>query len=77
MEDNKSKINDLNDQIGDTNNEIDLVKEEISDKEGVLGQRLREVYKSGGQTSYLSIIFSADSVSDLISRINSASKIVA
>jgi len=76
MEDNKSKINDLNDQIGDTNNEIDLVKEEISDKEGVLGQRLREVYKSGGQTSYLSIIFSADSVSDLISRINSASKIV-
>lgn len=76
MEDNKSKINDLNDQISDTNNEIELVKEEISDKEGVLGQRLREVYKSGGQTSYLSIIFSADSVSDLISRINSASKIV-
>lgn len=76
MEDNKSKISDLNDQIDDTNDQIDVVKEEISEKENVLGQRLREVYKSGGQTSYLSIIFSADSISDLISRIDSASRIV-
>lgn len=77
MDDNKSKINDLNDQIDETNDNIDVVKEEISDKEDVLGQRLREVYKTGGQTtSLLNVVFSADSIGDLISKMNSASRIV-
>lgn len=73
---NKEQIGNLSDQIESTNIEIDQSKVEISEKEEVLGQRLREVYKSGGQTSYLSIIFSADSFSDLISKIDSTSRIV-
>lgn len=76
MNDNKDEIKNLNDQIESTNTEIDQSKVEISEKEEVLGDRLREVYKSGGQTSYISIIFSADSFSDLVSKIDSASRIV-
>lgn len=73
---NKEQIGNLSDQIESTNIEIEQSKVEISEQEDVLGQRLREVYKSGGQTSYISIIFSADSFGDLISKIDSTSRII-
>ena len=42
----------------------------------MLGKRLRELYKSGGQGSYLTLLFSAESFSDLITKIDSASRLV-
>lgn len=76
IDDNTTEIKSINGQIDSTNKEIGQAKEDISGKEEVLGQRLREIYKDGGQTSYLSMIFSAESFSDLISRISSAGRIV-
>lgn len=73
---NKSKIESINKEIEKTNEEIEKTKEEIAEKEEVLGTRLREIYKSGGQTSYLSMIFSAESFSDLINKIESATTII-
>ncbi|MBD7911132.1 MULTISPECIES: NlpC/P60 family protein [Clostridium] len=76
INDNNSQIDNINKEVKNTNKEIDQAKVDISEKEDVLGKRLREVYKSGGQTSYLSLIFSADSFSDLISKIDTAGRLV-
>jgi len=73
---NKSQVQTINKEIEQTNKDIEIAKVEISEKEDVLGKRLREVYKTGGQTSYISLLFSADSFSDLISKIDSAGRIV-
>lgn len=76
IENNQAEIDNLNNQIELTEKEIDKVKQDIADKEDILGERLREIYKSGGTTDYITLIFSAKSFSDLISRISAANKIV-
>lgn len=76
VESNKTLMQDIKDEVENTKKEIETSQVEIEDKEEVLGKRLRELYKSGGQTSYLSLIFSAESFSDLISKIDSASRLV-
>ena len=76
VKDNEAKIDSINKEIDETNKAIDKAKKDINAQEEVLGERLREVYKSGGETSYLAVIFSADSLSDLISKISSAKKVI-
>ena len=76
MENNEKEIENLNNQIELTEKEIDKVKQDIADKEDILGERLREIYKSGGTTDYITLIFSAQSFGDLISKINAANKVV-
>ena len=76
MENNQREIENLNDQIELTEKEIEKVKQDIADKEDILGERLREIYKSGGTTDYITLIFSAQSFGDLISKINAANKVV-
>lgn len=76
IEDNKKEMESIKDEIKNTNKEIETSKVDISEKEEVLGKRLRELYKSGGQGSYLTILFSAESFSDLISKIDSATRLV-
>jgi peptidoglycan hydrolase CwlO-like protein len=76
IDSNNNQINNINKEVENTNKEIEQAKVDISEKEDVLGKRLREVYKSGGQTNYLSLIFSADSFSDLISKIDTAGRLV-
>ena len=76
IENNEKEIENLNDQIELTEKEIDKVKQDIADKEDILGERLREIYKSGGTTDYITLIFSAQSFGDLISKINAANKVV-
>ena len=73
---NEDEILNINDEINKTNKEIDSVKEVISEKEDILGQRVREVYKSNGKSDYLNLIFSAKSFGDLINKINAANRIV-
>ena len=73
---NKAEIKNLNNQIENTEKEIAKTKEEISEKENILGARLRELYKSGGETDYISIILSAESFSDLITKIDAANRII-
>lgn len=76
VDENNNKINDINKQAETINKDIDVIKSDMSGKEEVLGKRLREVYKSGGETNYISLIASADSFSDLISRIDTAVRLV-
>ncbi|MCF0149690.1 MAG: C40 family peptidase [Clostridium sp.] len=73
---NRKQIESIKEEIVNTNKEIDASKAEIEDKEEVLGKRLRELYKSGGQGSYITLLFSAESFADLISKIDSASRLV-
>ena len=75
-ENNKKQIESIKEEINNTNKEIDASKVEIEGKEEVLGKRLRELYKSGGQGSYLTLLFSAESFTDLITKIDSASRLV-
>lgn len=73
---NRKQIESIKEEIVNTNKEIEASKVEIEDKEEVLGKRLRELYKSGGQGSYITLLFSAESFADLISKIDSASRLV-
>lgn len=76
MNENEDKINTLNGEIDETNVQVDKAKEDIAEQEEVLGNRLREVYKSGGEVNYLSIILSSSSLSDLISKVSSAKRVI-
>lgn len=76
VESNKQQMVAIKEEIDNTNKEIDASKAEIEAKEEVLNKRLRELYKSGGQGSYLTLLFSAESFSDLISKVDSASRLV-
>lgn len=76
ISDNKKQIVSLNSEIDDTNKEISKAKDDIAEKEKKLGKRLRELYKSGGETSLISLVFSADDFSDLITKIDTAGRIV-
>jgi len=76
VESNKQQMATIQEEIDNTNKEIKASKVEIEAKEETLNKRLRELYKSGGQGSYLTLLFSAESFSDLISKIDSASRLV-
>lgn len=76
VQENQKQIDTIKDEVQNTKKEIETSKVDISEKEEVLGKRLRELYKTGGQGSYLTLLFSADSFSDLISKLDSASRLV-
>ena len=76
MDDNKKQIESIDQDINKVNEEIDIVKKNINDQEEVLSDRLREIYKSNKKGGYISIIFSANSLSDLISKVSATKKIV-
>lgn len=76
VDNNKRQMDSIKDEVENTKKEIETSKVDISEKEEVLGKRLRELYKSGGQGSYLTLLFSADSFSDLISKLDSATRLV-
>lgn len=76
IEINNKQMDVIKEEIKNTNKEIEEAKVEIAEKEEVLGERLRELYKSGGQSSYLMLIFSSKSFSDLINNLDSASKLI-
>lgn len=73
---NNKQMDIIKEEIKITNEEIEIAKEEIAIKEEVLGNRLRELYKSGGQNSYLMLIFNSQSFSDLINNLDSAAKLI-
>lgn len=76
IETNNKQVDVIKEEIKNTNKEIEEAKVEIAEKEEMLGERLRELYKSGGQSSYLMLIFSSKSFSDLINNLDSASKLI-
>ena len=75
-ENNKIKMQEIKVEVDNTKKEIEAAQSEIEKTEEVLGKRVRELYKSGGQSSYLMLLFSADSFNDLISKVDATSRIV-
>lgn len=73
---NNKQMDNIREEVKITNKEIEISKEEILVKEELLGGRLRELYKSGGQNSYLMLIFNSESFSDLINNLDSAAKLI-
>ena len=76
IESNNAQMEQIKVEVENTQKEIETAKEEIAKTEEVLGKRVRELYKSGGQSSYIMLLFSADSFNDLISKIESTSRLV-
>lgn len=76
IETNKQTMKSIEQQIETTNTEIETAKVEIAKQEDVLDDRVRELYKSGGTSNYLMILFSANSISDLFSKMEAANRIV-
>lgn len=72
----QAEMESIKSEIENTKKEIEASKVELEEQEEVLGKRLRELYKSGGQGSYITLLFSAESFSDLISKIDSASRLI-
>jgi peptidoglycan hydrolase CwlO-like protein len=76
VKENNNKLDNINAEVESANKEIDQAKADISTKEKMLGKRLRAVYKSGGDTDYISLVCSSSSLGDLITKINTAIKLV-
>lgn len=76
IESNNSQMEQIKVEVENTEKEIETAKEDMAKQEEVLGKRIRELYKSGGQSSYIMLLFSADSFNDLISKIESTSRLV-
>lgn len=76
IDNNNAQMEEIKVEIKNTEVEIESAKEDIAKQEEVLGKRVRELYKSGGQTSYIMLLFSAESFNDLISKIESTNRLV-
>ena len=76
IENNKAEVEEIKIEVENTEKEIETTKADIDKSEEVLGKRIREFYKSGGQVNYLTLLFSAESFNDLISKIDSTTRIV-
>ncbi|WP_297637787.1 C40 family peptidase [uncultured Clostridium sp.] len=76
IQNNKEEINNLKKQMENTEQEIAQTKVKIANQEEVLGNRLSDLYKSGGQLSYLELVFGASSFGDLIDRVEIATRLV-
>lgn len=76
IDNNKEKMEQIKIEVENTKKEIEAAQDEIDKTEEVLGKRVRELYKSGGQSSYLMLLFSADSFNDLIAKVDATSRLV-
>lgn len=76
IDENNKQMDNINSEIENTNKEIETAKKDIAQKQEILEKRLRELYKSGGQSSYLTLVFSATSFSDFVSKLDSATRLV-
>ena len=76
IENNKAEVEEIKIEVENTEKEIETTKADIEKSEEEKKKRIREFYKSGGQVNYLTLLFSAESFNDLISKIDSTTRIV-
>ena len=69
-------INSVNNEISSIENHITLKEVEIAEKEEILGQRLRGVYKSSIGNEILNLILSSNSLGDIISVLSNVKVLV-
>ena len=76
IEDNNKEIEALKVEIAEAEAEVERLKAEIAQKEELLAARIRGMYKSGGQSDYLTAILNSESFSDFLARIQAITKII-
>ena len=78
ISDNKNKIEDTENKIKSTEEQIKDLNSDINNNQGILNNRLRQMYKSKTTSScnLIEFIAKSESLSDLINKINSAKIIV-
>lgn len=80
--DTNEQIRTKGEEIGDTKKRIDDLKEEIrileeriAERDLLLKDRVRSMYKNGGSVNYVEVIFGAQSFGDLINRLTALNTI--
>lgn len=74
---NKKEVKNINTQIDNTTKDIEQCKEEITNLDLALGERLKAIYMSGNmEFSYLNFLFESESTSDFFTRAESLGRIL-
>ncbi|QAA35023.1 C40 family peptidase [Clostridium manihotivorum] len=73
---NNQQIKLVEKQIKTTQEEVDKARADLDQKEQVFGDRMRAIYKSGGQESYIAVILSSQNFSDFISKMEAVGKLM-
>ncbi|MFC4558708.1 NlpC/P60 family protein [Virgibacillus kekensis] len=75
MKDTKSKIESTREEIAVIEGEISELEEDIERRFEILKQRMVSFQQSGGDISFLEVLFGAENFGDLISRVSAITKI--
>lgn len=82
LKENKAKMDETEQSISKTKEEVEKLEAEIADLEAaiekrfeILKERMVSYQKSGGDISYLEVVFGAQSFGDFISRVSAVNKI--
>ena len=73
---NNSEISNIKSGIDELNKDIETTKNDLKIKEKSFGARLRQLYKSGGEKSYIVVLLNAKSIGDFISKAEAISKLM-
>lgn len=73
---NDEEVKKIQKEIDELDKEIDSSKEKIKEKEKVLSKRIRELYKSGGVSSYMSVISKSESFDDFLVKLDITNRII-
>lgn len=76
VEENDKKIEDIKSDIVLVEKDIEVAQENLDKKQEAFGERMRAIYKSGGNESYISLLFSSTSLSDLIDKVQAVGKVM-
>lgn len=71
----KEKVTNLKEQIKEKENDIQKKQEEYTEQEKLLDARLIAMYENG-QTSYLDVILTASSFTEMLAKYNAASELI-
>ena len=72
----ENEITETEEEIVQLNEEIEDLMERIDQRQELISSRLRSMQRTGGNATYLELVFSAQSFSDFISRLTAVSKIL-
>ena len=76
IENNEKELIILKNKTNSLLNKLDNLEIDILKSENILSERLREIYKSNGQISYIFIFFNSKNLSDLIRKLDSFATLI-
>lgn len=73
---NDEELKVVSSEVEEFKKEIEKAKSELLEQEKVLEKRLRELYKTGGQSNYVLMLLTSDGITDFLEKFYAASKMV-